>query len=33
VHEEKRADAGVCGEKAEVPGVPEAPTAPTVALE
>jgi phosphatidate phosphatase APP1 len=33
VHEEKRADEGVSGEKADVPGVPEAPKAPTVVVE
>jgi len=33
VHEEKRADEGVSGEKADVPGVPEDPKAPTVVVE
>ena len=33
VHEEKRADEGVSGEKADVPGVPEEPKAPTVVVE
>jgi phosphatidate phosphatase APP1 len=33
VHEEKRADEGKTGEKADVPGVPEDPKAPTVVVE
>jgi phosphatidate phosphatase APP1 len=33
VHEEKRADEGKSGEKADVPGVPEDPKAPTVVVE
>jgi phosphatidate phosphatase APP1 len=33
VHEEKRADEGVSGAKADVPGVPEEPKAPTVVVE
>jgi phosphatidate phosphatase APP1 len=33
VHEEKRADEGVSGEKADVPGVPEDPKAPTIVVE
>jgi phosphatidate phosphatase APP1 len=33
VHEEKRADEGKTGEKADVPGVPEEPKAPTVVVE
>ena len=33
VHEEKRADEGLSGEKADVPGVPEDPKAPTVVVE
>jgi phosphatidate phosphatase APP1 len=33
VHEEKRADEGVSGEKADVPGVPEEKKAPTVVVE
>ena len=33
VQEEKRADEGVSGEKADVPGVPEEPKAPTVVVE
>ena len=33
VHEEKRADEGVTGEKADVPGVPEEKKAPTVVVE
>jgi len=33
VHEEKRADEGVSGDKADVPGVPEEPKAPTVVVE
>jgi phosphatidate phosphatase APP1 len=33
VHEEKRADEGKTGEKADVPGVPEEPKAPTIVVE
>src|SRR5688500_8080181 len=33
VNEEKRADEGVTGEKADVPGVPEEPKAPTMNVE
>jgi phosphatidate phosphatase APP1 len=33
VHEEKRADEGVSGEKADVPGVPDDPKAPTIVVE
>jgi phosphatidate phosphatase APP1 len=33
IHEEKRADEGVSGEKADVPGVPEEPKAPTIVVE
>jgi phosphatidate phosphatase APP1 len=33
VNEEKRADEGVSGEKADVPGVPEEPKAPTLKVE
>ncbi|PYP79999.1 MAG: hypothetical protein DMD35_06710 [Gemmatimonadetes bacterium] len=33
VHEEKRADEGKTGEKADVPGVPDDPKAPTVVVE
>ena len=33
VHEEKKADEGVSGAKADVPGVPEDPKAPTVVVE
>ena len=33
VNEEKRADEGVTGEKADVPGVPEEPKAPTMKVE
>ena len=33
VNEEKRADEGKTGEKADVPGVPEEPKAPTVVIE
>lgn len=33
VHEEKRADEGVSGDKADVPGVPEEPKAPTMKVE
>jgi phosphatidate phosphatase APP1 len=33
VHEEKRADEGKTGEKADVPGVPEDPKAPTIVVE
>ena len=33
VREEKRADEGVTGEKADVPGVPEEPKAPTMKVE
>lgn len=33
VHEEKRADEGKTGEKADVPGVPEEPKAPTMKVE
>ena len=33
VHKEKRADEGKTGEKADVPGVPEDPKAPTVVVE
>ena len=33
IHEEKRADEGITGEKADVPGEPEPPKAPTVVVE
>jgi hypothetical protein len=33
IHEEKRADEGVSGEKVDVPGEPEPPKAPTVVVE